>query len=164
MKFSSTVQVLLVETTQSKKLNPDTGKPYEQCAARCILLGDNGKDVVTVGRLRVGMAPAPTLPFKNSPRLPTPRQCQRATLHPSLAPEAASPVKLMVWTFASSPAAPIRSVAAPPAPQQRLTPAATLQKLRQSRRQHVAATGALFPLRLQPLCAMRLVFSSRRLL
>lgn len=53
MKFSSTVQVLLVETTQSKKLNPDTGKPYEQCAARCILLGDNGKDVVTVGRLRV---------------------------------------------------------------------------------------------------------------
>lgn len=52
-KFSSTVQVLLVETTQSKKLNPDTGKPYEQVAARCILLADNGKDVITVGRLRV---------------------------------------------------------------------------------------------------------------
>lgn len=52
-KFSSTVQVLTVETTQSKKLNPDTGKPYEQVAARCILLADNGTDVITVGRLRV---------------------------------------------------------------------------------------------------------------
>lgn len=52
MKFSSIIQVLIVEKTDTKTINPDTGKPFQRTAARCILLGDGG-DVVTVGRLRV---------------------------------------------------------------------------------------------------------------
>lgn len=52
MNFSSRVQVLTVETTDSKTLDPATGAPFKRVAARCILLDDGGQ-VVTVGRLRV---------------------------------------------------------------------------------------------------------------
>lgn len=50
--MSSRIQVLTVETTDSKTIDPATGKPFPRVAARCILLGD-GNEVVTVGRLRV---------------------------------------------------------------------------------------------------------------
>lgn len=53
MKFSSVLQVLMVEVTLTKKLNPETQKPYEIPHARCILLADDAKEVVTVGRLRI---------------------------------------------------------------------------------------------------------------
>lgn len=54
-KFSSIIQVLLVETTESKTIDPKTGSPYVRTAARAILLGDDGQPV-TVGRLRVPRA------------------------------------------------------------------------------------------------------------
>ncbi|WP_343590347.1 hypothetical protein [Paracidovorax wautersii] len=49
---TSTIQILKVEVQQSKKLNPDTGKPYESTIARTALLDDDGQ-LQTVGRLRV---------------------------------------------------------------------------------------------------------------
>ena len=52
MKFSSTIQILMTEVSLTKKLNPETGKPYEIPYARCILLGDDFK-AVTVGRLNI---------------------------------------------------------------------------------------------------------------
>jgi hypothetical protein len=52
MQMSSTLQILTVETTDSKTVDTVTGKPFQRVAARCILLGDAG-EVVTVGRLRV---------------------------------------------------------------------------------------------------------------
>jgi hypothetical protein len=52
MQMSSTLQVLTVETTDSKTLDAATGKPFQRVAARCILLDDSGA-VITVGRLRV---------------------------------------------------------------------------------------------------------------
>lgn len=52
MQMSSRIQVLTVEVTDSKTVDPATGKPFQRVAARCILLGDGG-EVVTVGRLRV---------------------------------------------------------------------------------------------------------------
>lgn len=58
--FSSRVQVLKVETTDSKTIDAATGKPFQRTAARCILLDDGGA-VVTVGRLRVPKALVPTV-------------------------------------------------------------------------------------------------------
>jgi len=52
MQLSSRVQVLTVETTDSKTIDAATGQPFKRVAARCILLGD-ADEVVTVGRLRV---------------------------------------------------------------------------------------------------------------
>lgn len=52
MNFSSTIQILKVETTDSKTIDTSTGKPFQRTAARAILLGDDG-EVVTVGRLPV---------------------------------------------------------------------------------------------------------------
>lgn len=52
--FSSRIQVLTVERTQTKFPAAD-GTPQMRVAARCILLGDGG-EVVTVGRLRVPKA------------------------------------------------------------------------------------------------------------
>lgn len=52
MNFSSTIQVLKIETTDTKTINPETGKPFQRTAARAILLDDDGS-VVTVGRLPV---------------------------------------------------------------------------------------------------------------
>lgn len=49
---SSTIQILKVELQLSKKINPDTGKPYESTIARTALLDDDGV-LQTVGRLRV---------------------------------------------------------------------------------------------------------------
>ncbi len=52
MSFTSTIQLLKVSNELSKKLNPDTGKPYESCIARAALINDDG-ELETVGRLRV---------------------------------------------------------------------------------------------------------------
>lgn len=52
IRFSSILQVLLVEKTLTKKLNPETGKPYEIPYGRCVLLDQDGA-VVTVGRLKI---------------------------------------------------------------------------------------------------------------
>lgn len=52
MAFSSTIQIVKMETQQSKKLNPETNKPYESHFARALLLDDDGA-VATLGRLRV---------------------------------------------------------------------------------------------------------------
>ncbi|RYH38513.1 MAG: hypothetical protein EON54_18965 [Alcaligenaceae bacterium] len=49
---TSTIQILKSEVQLSKKLNPDTGKPYESTIARVALLDDDGV-LQTVGRLRV---------------------------------------------------------------------------------------------------------------
>lgn len=54
--FSSTIQILLVEAKDTKVIDPDTGKPRQRHEARCVLLGDDGKSVVTVGRLRIPKA------------------------------------------------------------------------------------------------------------
>ncbi|TAM39763.1 MAG: hypothetical protein EPN61_12040 [Burkholderiaceae bacterium] len=54
-KFSSVIQILLVETNTSKALNPKTNEPYVSTQARAILLGEDGTPV-TVGRLRVPRA------------------------------------------------------------------------------------------------------------
>lgn len=51
----STIQILKLETKQSKKLNPETGKPFESLEARVALLDDDGV-LETVGRLRVPRA------------------------------------------------------------------------------------------------------------
>lgn len=50
--FSSIIQILLIEKQLTKKLNPETNKPYEIPYARCILLDQDGA-VVTVGRLKI---------------------------------------------------------------------------------------------------------------
>lgn len=52
MSFTSTIQLLKVSEETSKKLNPDTGKPYISHVARCALINDDG-ELETVGRLRV---------------------------------------------------------------------------------------------------------------
>lgn len=52
MQFSSTIQIVKMETQLSKKLNPDTNKPFESHFARAILLDDDGA-VATLGRLRI---------------------------------------------------------------------------------------------------------------
>ena len=52
MAFTSTIQLLKVSEETSKKLNPDTGKPYVSHIARCALINDDG-ELETVGRLRV---------------------------------------------------------------------------------------------------------------
>lgn len=52
--FASALQILTVETTDSKTVDPATGKPFQRVAARCIVFKDeSAKEVVTVGRLRV---------------------------------------------------------------------------------------------------------------
>jgi len=56
--FSSRIEVLTVESTDSKTMDPATGKPFKRVAARCILRADDGS-VVTVGRLRVPKALVP---------------------------------------------------------------------------------------------------------
>lgn len=53
--FSSTVQILMVEKTESPYKDKVTGLPVQRVAARCILLADDGQPV-TVGRLRVPKA------------------------------------------------------------------------------------------------------------
>lgn len=55
MSHTSTIQILKLETKQSKKLNPETGKPFESLEARVALLDDDGV-LETVGRLRVPRA------------------------------------------------------------------------------------------------------------
>jgi len=50
--FSSIMQILLIEKQLTKKINPETQKPYEIPYARCILLDQDGA-VVTVGRLKI---------------------------------------------------------------------------------------------------------------
>lgn len=55
LEFSSIIQILLVEVSLTKKINPDTQKPYEIPFARCILLNDDGA-VITVGRLKIPRA------------------------------------------------------------------------------------------------------------
>lgn len=52
MAYTSTIQILKVSTELSRKLNPDTGKPYETLVARTALINDDG-ELETVGRLRV---------------------------------------------------------------------------------------------------------------
>ncbi len=52
MAYTSTIQILKVGVELSKKLNPDTGKPYESHIARTALINDDG-ELETVGRLRV---------------------------------------------------------------------------------------------------------------
>lgn len=52
MAFTSTIQILKVSEELSKKLNPDTGKPYVSHIARTALINDDG-ELETVGRLRV---------------------------------------------------------------------------------------------------------------
>lgn len=52
MAYTSTIQILKVGVELSKKLNPDTGKPYETHIARTALINDDG-ELETVGRLRV---------------------------------------------------------------------------------------------------------------
>lgn len=52
MTYTSTIQILKVSEELSKKLNPDTGKPYVSHIARTALLNDDG-ELETVGRLRV---------------------------------------------------------------------------------------------------------------
>lgn len=52
MSFTSTIQILKVSEELSKKLNPDTGKPYVSHIARTALINDDG-ELETVGRLRV---------------------------------------------------------------------------------------------------------------
>lgn len=50
--LTSTIQILKVTEELSKKLNPDTGKPYVSHIARTALINNNG-ELETVGRLRV---------------------------------------------------------------------------------------------------------------
>lgn len=50
--LTSTIQILKVTEELSKKLNPDTGKPYVSHIARTALINDDG-ELETVGRLRV---------------------------------------------------------------------------------------------------------------
>lgn len=52
MAYTSTIQILKVSEELSKKLNPDTGKPYVSHIARTALINDDG-ELETVGRLRV---------------------------------------------------------------------------------------------------------------
>ena len=52
MAFTSTIQILKLTEEQSKKVNPDTGKPYISHIARAALINDDG-ELETVGRLRV---------------------------------------------------------------------------------------------------------------
>lgn len=52
MSFTSTIQILKVSEETSKKVNPDTGKPYVSHIARTALINDDG-ELETVGRLRV---------------------------------------------------------------------------------------------------------------
>lgn len=52
MALTSTIQILKVSEELSKKLNPDTGKPYVSHVARTALINDDG-ELETVGRLRV---------------------------------------------------------------------------------------------------------------
>lgn len=52
MQLSSTIQILKVSEETSKKVNPDTGKPYVSHIARTALINDDG-ELETVGRLRV---------------------------------------------------------------------------------------------------------------
>ena len=52
MSLTSTIQILKVSEELSKKLNPDTGKPYVSHVARTALINDDG-ELETVGRLRV---------------------------------------------------------------------------------------------------------------
>ena len=52
MAFTSTIQILKVSQELSKKINPDTGKPYESTIARTALINDDN-ELETVGRLRV---------------------------------------------------------------------------------------------------------------
>ena len=52
---TSTIQILKLETKFSKKLDPNTGKPFESPEARVALLDDDGV-LETVGRLRVPRA------------------------------------------------------------------------------------------------------------
>ncbi|WP_288254883.1 hypothetical protein [uncultured Hydrogenophaga sp.] len=54
--FSSTLQILLVESKDTKVMDPETGKPRQRHEARCILLADDGTTPVTVGRLRIPKA------------------------------------------------------------------------------------------------------------
>lgn len=49
---TSTIQILKVSEEFSKKLNPDTGKPYVSHVARTALINDDG-ELETVGRLRI---------------------------------------------------------------------------------------------------------------
>ena len=48
MSHTSTIQILKLETKQSKKLNPETGKPFESLEARVALLDDDGIPVQIV--------------------------------------------------------------------------------------------------------------------
>lgn len=50
--FSSIMQILLIEKQLTKKVNPETQKPWEIPYARCIMLDRDGA-VVTVGRLKI---------------------------------------------------------------------------------------------------------------
>jgi len=52
MQLTSTIQILKVSEEFSKKLNPETGKPYVSHIARTALINDDG-ELETVGRLRV---------------------------------------------------------------------------------------------------------------
>lgn len=52
MQLTSTIQILKVSEELSKKLNPETGKPYVSHIARTALINDDG-ELETVGRLRV---------------------------------------------------------------------------------------------------------------
>lgn len=52
MSHTSTIQILKLETKFSRKLNPETNKPFESLEARVALLDDDGV-LETVGRLRV---------------------------------------------------------------------------------------------------------------
>lgn len=52
MAHTSTIQILKVGIEYSKKINPETGKPYETLVARTALINDDG-ELETVGRLRV---------------------------------------------------------------------------------------------------------------
>lgn len=52
MQLTSTIQILKVSEETSKKVNPDTGKPYVSHIARAALINDDG-ELETVGRLRV---------------------------------------------------------------------------------------------------------------
>lgn len=58
MQLSSKIQVLTVESTDSKTVDAATGQPYKRIAARCILFNDDNT-VNTVGRLRVPKALVP---------------------------------------------------------------------------------------------------------
>lgn len=55
MAYVSTIQILKIETQQTKRINPETGKPNEFRVARTALIDDDGQ-IETVGRLRIPKA------------------------------------------------------------------------------------------------------------